>query len=154
MRVRIPAIAATVVLVYLAVEHWQELPALPNPTEMIISMRDQVPTYRFTLATDPEPAISGEPIWLRIQVVDTDGKPADGLAVEADASLAGLNGSKHVTFRRNGNGAYEGELEVNTTGSWNVDLTATKNGKSSRQRLNIDVGARIEQNSPDDDDDN
>jgi nitrogen fixation protein FixH len=154
MRVRIPAIAAAVVLVYLAVEHWQELPALPDPTAMILSMRNQVPTYRFTLATDPEPAVSGEPIRLRVQVVDTDGKPADGLTVEADVSLTGLNGSKHVAFRRKGNGAYEGKLEVDTTGTWNVDLTATKNGKSSRQRLDIDVGPRIETNSSDDDDDN
>lgn len=154
MRARIPAIAAAVVLVYLAVVHWQELPALPDPTTMILSMRNQVPTYRFTLATDPEPAISDEPMRLRVHVVDTNGKPADGLTVEADASLTGLNGSKHVAFRRKGNGAYEGELEVDTTGTWNVDLTATKNGRSSRQRLNLDVGARIEQNSPDDDDDN
>ena len=154
MRARIPAIAAAVVLVYLAIEHWQELPALPDPTAMILNMRNQVPTFRFRLATDPEPAIIDAPIRLRVQVVDRDGKPADGLTVEAEVSMTGLNGSKHVTLHRKGNGAYEGELEVDTTGSWNVDLMATKNGKSSRQRLNLDVGARIEPNSPDDDDDN
>jgi uncharacterized protein YfaS (alpha-2-macroglobulin family) len=154
MRLRIPAIAAAAVLIYLAIEHRSELPALPDPTAMIINMRNQVPTFRFKLTTDPEPAVCDTPITLRVQAVDIDGHPADGLSVEAEVFLTDLkSGSHHVTFRRKNNGMYEGRLEVETTGSWNVDLAATKDGQRGTQRLSLEVGARVEPSSRDRDDD-
>jgi len=47
--------------------------------------------------------------------------------------------AQHVTLRAKGNGNYEGRVQLEMAGSWNVDLTASKDGKLSRQRLSIEV---------------
>jgi hypothetical protein len=45
-----------------------------------------------------------------------------------------------VTFSGTGDGDYQGELKVEMAGSWDVDLSATRDGKSSKLRLIIEVG--------------
>jgi nitrogen fixation protein FixH len=50
------------------------------------------------------------------------------------------HGSQHLTLNGRGNGDYEGEVNLEMPGSWDVDLTANKDGKSRQQKLSIEVG--------------
>ena len=55
--------------------------------------------------------------------------------------MSGMDhGSQHLTLDGKGDGDYEGQMNLEMAGSWDVDLTATKDGKSRQQRLNIEVG--------------
>jgi hypothetical protein len=142
MRLRLPAIAAVAVLSYLAIEHRHELPALPDPTSLLLSIRNEVPPYRFTLATEPEAPACDAPITLRVHVVNPQGQPLDNLEVEAGLSVPGTDHeSQHLTLRRKGKGDYEGKVQLEVAGSWNVDLMATKDGEARRQRLSLEVGS-------------
>ena len=61
--------------------------------------------------------------------------------MQADVSMRGMDqGAQHVTLDGKGNGDYEGEIKLDMAGSWDVDLTATEEGKSGKQRLSIEVG--------------
>ncbi len=140
MRLRILAFATVAALTYFAVEHRAELPALPDPTALIINMRNQVTPFRFDLKTDPESPSCEAPVTLKVHVVDTAGQPADGLFVEADAAMSGMDhGTQHVRLRGKGHG---GMVELEMVGSWNLDLNATKDSTRSRQRFIIEVGAQ------------
>ncbi len=145
MRLRILAVAAVAPLTYFAIKHSSELPAPPDPTALIMNLRNQLTPFRFTLATDPESPSCDAPITLKVHVIDTAGQSADGLLIEADASMSGTDhaAAQHVTLRGKGHGNYEGMVELETAGSWDVDLSATKDLKRGRQRLSIEVrGAR------------
>jgi len=141
LRLRICAIAAIAALTGFAVQYTSELPALPDPTALILNLRNQVTPLRFTLGTDPEAPNCDTPITLKVHVIDAAGRPADGLIIEADAAINGTgHGAQHVTLHGKGHGNYEGKMKLETAGSWDVDLTATKDMKTSRQRLSIEVG--------------
>jgi hypothetical protein len=142
MRLRVVAVAIVAALAYLAIQHRSALPAVPDSGALITGMRDQVSPFRFTLATDPEPPGYGSPIALRVQVIDAAGRPTDGLSVEANFSISGVDsGAQHVILHRKGRGVYEGKVNLEMAGSWEVDLTAEKDGKRGRERLTLEVGA-------------
>jgi hypothetical protein len=154
MRLRIPAIAAVAALSYLAIEHRHELPAVPDPIELFMTARGEVPPFRFTLTTEPEAPACGAPMTLRVHVVNPNDQPVDGLLLEAGVSFSGSGReSRHVTLRRKGKGDYEGKLEVDMAGSWNVDVMATKDGETHRQRLNLEVGPARDDSTPERNDD-
>jgi len=75
---------------------------------------------------------------LKVHVIDATNQPADGVTVSADVSMGGT--AKHLTLSGRGDGDYEGQMDLEMSGSWDVDLTATKDGKSRQQRLSIEVG--------------
>lgn len=140
MRLRILASAAVAALTYFAIEYRAELPALPDPTALIINMRNQVTPFRFTLDTDPESPSCDAPIMLKVHVIDTAGQPADGLLVEADAAMSGMDHrAQHLSLHGKGHGNYEGRVGLETAGSWNVDLSTTKDLMRSWQRFIIEV---------------
>jgi nitrogen fixation protein FixH len=140
MRFCVLVIAAVVVLTCVAIGHNSGLLFLSDPTAFILRMRDQVSPFRFALTTDPEPPDCSAPVKLKVHVTDSSSKPADGLFLEADVSMANMDhGAQHVTLRGKGNGDYEGRLNLEMAGSWNVDLTATKGNTRTRQRLSIEV---------------
>ncbi len=113
----------------------------PSPTSLINGTRDRLNPYRFTLATDPATPNFTGPITLKVHVIDAANQPADGVTMQADVSMGGMDqGAQHVTLDGKGNGDYEGEIKLDMAGSWDVDLTATGEGKSGKQRLNIEVG--------------
>jgi hypothetical protein len=113
----------------------------PNPTTIINNARDQLTPFRFTLATDPaSPRYSG-PILLKVHVIDAANQPADGVTLKADVSMSGMDqGAQHLTLVGKGSGDYEGMVNLDMAGSWDVDLTATRDGKSRQQKLSIEVG--------------
>ena len=112
----------------------------PSPASLINGTRDRLNPFRFTFATEPgAPSVNGR-ITLKVHVIDAANQPADGVQVNADVSMLGAGGSHHVELSGQGNGDYEGEVDLETAGSWDVDLSATRDDKSSKQRFAIDVG--------------
>jgi nitrogen fixation protein FixH len=93
-----------------------------------------------TLAKDPSYPHASGPIQLKVHVIDAANQPADGLTLNAEVSMAGMNGSHQLTLDGRGNGDYDGQLNVDMAGSWDVNLTASKDGKSGQQKLMMDVG--------------
>jgi hypothetical protein len=113
----------------------------PDPTKIINHTRDQLTPFRFTLATDPASPNYHGPILLKIHVIDAANQPADGVTLKADVSMSGMNqGAQHLTLSGKGDGDYEDQVNLEMAGSWDVDLTATKDGKSRQQKFSIEVG--------------
>jgi hypothetical protein len=110
----------------------------PSPTTLINGTRDRLNPFRFTLATDPASPNFNGPITIKVHVIDATGQPADGVTMEADVSMSGM--AQHVTLDGRGGGDYEGDVKLEMAGSWDVDLTATRDGNSGKQRLSIEVG--------------
>jgi len=143
MRFRILAIAVIAAMVYFAVKYKPEPVAPPlNPTMIIQGTRDRLTPFRFTLATDPTSPNFNAPILLKVHVIDAADQPADGVELNADVSMSGMDqGAQHLVLSGRGNGDYDGRVNLEMAGSWDVDLTATKDGKSRQQKLSIEVGS-------------
>jgi hypothetical protein len=113
----------------------------PNPSALINNVRDQLTPFRCTLATDPAAPRYGSPILLKVHVLDAANEPADGVTLKADVSMSGMDqGAQHLTLSGKGGGDYEGTMSLEMAGSWDVDLTATRDGKTRQQKLSIEVG--------------
>ena len=112
----------------------------PPPASVINNTRDRLNPFRFTFATEPSAPTFNDQIMLKVHVIDAANQPADGVELSADVSMPGMNGAQHVTFSGTGDGDYEGAVKVEMAGIWDVDLSATRDGKSSKQRLTIEVG--------------
>ena len=112
----------------------------PAPASLINNTRDRLNPFRFTLATEPSAPTFHDQIMLKVHIIDAANRPADGVEVNADLSMPGMNGPQHVAFSGTGDGEYEGAVSLEMAGTWDVDLTASKDGKSSKQRLSIEVG--------------
>lgn len=140
MRLRTLAVVAAALLTLACAACKQgDLP--PNPTSLINGTRDRLNPYRMTLSTDPASPRFGGPITLKVHVIDAANQPADGLTLKADVSMAGMTqGDQHLTLDGRGNGDYDGQVNVDMAGAWDVNLTASREGKSGQQRLVLDVG--------------
>ena len=137
MRFRIIAFVTVAALAYFVIEH---KPGLPAPTTLTTGLRDQMSPLRFNLATVPEPPECNTSTILVVHVIDPAGKPASGLILEADVYMAGMDlPAHHVTLHGYDNGNYAGTVEFEKAGSWNVDITTSKNGNLIRERLTIEV---------------
>jgi len=134
--------AAVVVVFALALTGCKSESALPpNPTSLINNTRDRLNPFRFTVTTDPASPSAKGPIMLKIHVIDAANQPADGVTLNADVSMSGMDrGAQHLTLSGRGDGDYEAQMNLEMPGTWDLDLTATKDGKSRQQRLSIQVG--------------
>jgi hypothetical protein len=113
----------------------------PSPNSLINGTRDRLTPFRFTVTTDPTSPTTGSPVMLKVHVIDAANQPADGVEIKADVSTSGMDrGAQHLTLSGRGGGDYEGQMDLEMPGSWDVDLTATRDGKSRQQRLSIQVG--------------
>jgi nitrogen fixation protein FixH len=114
----------------------------PSPAAIINNAREQLAPFRFTLATDPASPGDNSPILLKVHVIDAANQPADGVTLKADVSMSGMDeGAQHLTLSGKGGGDYEATVNLEMAGSWDVDLTATRDGKSRQQRFSIEVGS-------------
>lgn len=142
MRFRLVALAVVAVVIYFAVKYKPEPVGPPNPATIINNTRDRLTPFRFTLATDPASPNFNSPFQLKVHVIDGANQPADGVELKADVSMSGMDqGAQHLTLSDRGNGDYEGQVKLEMAGSWDVDLTATKDGKSRQQKMSIEVGS-------------
>src|ERR1017187_287827 len=113
----------------------------PAPASLINNTRDRLTPFRFTLTTDPPSPNFNSPVVIKVHVIDATDHPADGVTVQANVSMSGMDqGTQHLTLSGKGGGDYEGEVKLEMAGSWDVDLSATRDGKSRQQRLSIEVG--------------
>lgn len=152
MRLRTLAIVAVVVLAYFAAQHHVGLTALRAPSALIQQLRN--PPLRFALTTEPEPPSYDNSTTLKVHVIDSAGKPADKLTVDVYLSMSGADHEiRQVTLRGRGNGDYEGRINFDMAGAWNVDITAIKDGIKSEQRISIEVYPPPASPSTGDDDD-
>jgi hypothetical protein len=136
---RLGTVAMFTVVFVLTFTGCKSEPALPpSPTSLINNTRDRLNPFRFTVTTDPTSPSSKGPIMLKVHVIDAANQPADGVTLNADVSMAGM--AQHLILSGKGDGDYETQMNLEMPGSWDLDLTATKDGKSSRQQLNIEVG--------------
>jgi nitrogen fixation protein FixH len=114
--------------------------SIPNPTSIINGTRDRLDPFRFTFATDPDAPRAATDFTIRVHVIDAAGQPAEGVDLEADLSTTGMGGSpQHVTFEDAGAGDYTADVTVADPGGWDVNLSASKDGKTKHQRFYIDV---------------
>ena len=138
MRLRTLFIAATAVLI-LACAGCKSSEMPPNPASLINGTRYRLTPFRFTLTTDPTSPHASGPIVLKVHVIDGAGQPVDGVTVKADVTMTGMEHGAHVSLDDRGNGNYDGQVNLEMAGSWDVDLTATKGDKSRQQKLSIEV---------------
>jgi hypothetical protein len=140
MRLRTLAITTSVVL-SLTFTGCKSESLPPSPTSLINNTRDRLSPFRFSVTTDPASPSSKGPIMLKVHVIDAANQPADDVTVKADVSMGGMDrGAQHLTLSGRGGGDYETQMDLEMPGSWDVDLTATRDGKSRQQRLSIEVG--------------
>jgi Cu(I)/Ag(I) efflux system membrane fusion protein/cobalt-zinc-cadmium efflux system membrane fusion protein len=90
---------------------------------------------RIDFITDPSPAHKGSNLY-RVQLKGLDGAPITGAEVSVrsympampEMGMAAMNVVTHLNER--GNGTYEGQTKLETGGSWQITVTASKNGQS------------------------
>jgi hypothetical protein len=112
----------------------------PAPMAIINGTRDRLTPFRFTLSTDPAAPSLSSSIRLKVHVIDAANQPADGVELRADVSMSGMDhGSQHLTLTGKGDGDYEGQINLEMAGIWDVDLTASRDGKSRQQKFTIEV---------------
>lgn len=140
MRIRTLAVIAAAILLVLACSACKSSDLPPSPASLINGTRDRLNPFRMTLTTDPASPRSG-PITIKVHVIDSANQPADGVTLKADVSMNGMgSGDQHLTLDGHGNGDYDGRANLDMAGSWDVNLTASRDGKTQQLKLYIDVG--------------
>jgi Cu(I)/Ag(I) efflux system membrane fusion protein/cobalt-zinc-cadmium efflux system membrane fusion protein len=87
------------------------------------------------LTTDPSPPRKGTNLY-RVQVKDADGSPVTGATVSVRSYMPGMPemgmAAMNVVTQLNekGGGIYEGQTKLDSGGTWQITVTATKNGAS------------------------
>jgi Cu(I)/Ag(I) efflux system membrane fusion protein/cobalt-zinc-cadmium efflux system membrane fusion protein len=85
--------------------------------------------------TDPSPAHKGTNLY-RVQLKEVDGSPVTGAEVSVRSYMPampemGMAAMSVVTrLNEKGNGTYEGQTKLESGGSWQITVTAMKNGQS------------------------
>lgn len=160
MRARILVAAVVVVaLALFAYQHREALSLTPDPTALIIGLRNQVQPFRYTLTTEPGDPSCDRPFLLMVHAADSAGQPIDGLKLEADITMTGTDhGVQEVKFKSKGHGDYQAKVSLEVTGSWDVNIEGEKDGRHARQKLTVDVGPargapHVSYDGDDDDDD-
>jgi hypothetical protein len=139
MRIPVLAVAAAVVLIAGSLGCKDSLP--PSPSSLINGTRERLVPFRFTLATEPSNPHPEGPTRLLVHVIDGSGNPVTGATVIATVTT-GSNSStlRQVTLDDMGKGDYQGDVNLETPGIWDIDLQATREGKVRQQRFSIMVG--------------
>ena len=87
------------------------------------------------LTTDPSPPRKGTNLY-RVQIKGPDGSPVTGATVTLRSYMPampdmGMAARNVVTeLNEKGNGIYEGQVKLESGGTWQITVTATKNGAS------------------------
>jgi RND family efflux transporter MFP subunit len=91
--------------------------------------------FHIDLATLPSPPRKGENT-LRVNLTAANGKPVAGAAVSVTFFMPAMPAmgmsAMHVvsTLADKGQGVYEGSVQLGTGGTWDVTVTATRNGQA------------------------
>jgi YtkA-like len=86
--------------------------------------------FHIELTTQPSPPRKGKNT-LRVNLTGADGKPVAGAAVSVTFFMPAMS-AMHVvsTLADKGQGMYEGSVQLGAGGTWDVTVTATRNGQA------------------------
>jgi RND family efflux transporter MFP subunit len=108
----------------------------PAPPEAgAAAMNEPAERVTIDLSTDPSPPHKGSNT-VRVKLARSDGKPVAGAEVTATFFMAampvmGMAAMRsEATLREKGNGIYEGRLELQTGGTWQVTVVAKRGGQT------------------------
>ena len=100
---------------------------------------------QIALATDPSPARKGRDM-LRVMLSGADGKPATGAQVKAVFFMPAMPAMGMaamrvpVTLAEKGGGQYEGAIELDSGGTWDVTVTVERSGQVvATKQLSVNV---------------
>ena len=103
------------------------------------------PQVQIAFSTQPSPPRKGANT-LRVQITRADGKPLAGVQVNANFFMAAMPAmgmaAEHAaaTLADQGNGKYEGAIQLQSGGTWQVRVTVQRNGQMiATKQLSIDV---------------
>lgn len=136
MRLQFVAVAALALICCAGCKD-SELP--PNPARLIQGSRSKLIPFRFALTTDPQYPHAEGSTRLQLHVTDGNGVAVAGASIQADVSMPGA-GFQHATFEDRGGGNYDADVELNSVGTWDVDVTASQGETSRQERLTLEVG--------------
>ena len=98
-----------------------------------------LPQMQIDLSTEPSPARKGANM-VRVKLAGPDGKPLAGLQVSTTFFMPAMPAMGMAAIRATaaladkGNGNYEGQLQLETGGTWQVTVTVQRNGQSVATR--------------------
>ena len=102
-------------------------------------------TAQIEFSTEPATPRKGTDVY-RVKLMGADGAPITGAVVNVRSYMAampqmGMPAMNVVTaLREKGSGAYEGEVKLETGGTWQITITASKNGAVlGTKQLSINV---------------
>jgi Cu(I)/Ag(I) efflux system membrane fusion protein/cobalt-zinc-cadmium efflux system membrane fusion protein len=93
------------------------------------------PQVTVDFSTDPSPPHKGNNIF-RVKLIGSDGTPVTGAQVVVTNSMAAMPAMGmaamrgETTLAEKGNGIYEGRANLETGGTWQITITATKGGQT------------------------
>ena len=101
--------------------------------------------FQVELTTQPSPPRKGENT-LRVNLTGADGKPVAGAAVSVTFFMPampamGMSSMRVVsTLADKGQGVYEGSVQLGAGGTWDVTVTATRNGQAvANKKLSLNA---------------
>jgi Cu(I)/Ag(I) efflux system membrane fusion protein/cobalt-zinc-cadmium efflux system membrane fusion protein len=117
-------------------------PAGPSQAKAASAQPEQ---FRIEMTTQPSPAQRGKST-VRIQLTGADGKPVDGVQVSAAFFMPAMPemgmAAEHVAaaLSAKGQGAYEGPVELNSGGMWQVTIAVQRTGATiATKKLTVAV---------------
>lgn len=117
----------------------------PPPPGAGTEMAASAPKASAELTTDPSPPHRGKNA-VRVKLTSGDGKSISGADVNVrfympgmpEMGMAAMNTSIRLTDQ--GNGAYSGQIQLDSGGTWQVTITAAQGGKRLlTKRLNVNA---------------
>jgi Cu(I)/Ag(I) efflux system membrane fusion protein/cobalt-zinc-cadmium efflux system membrane fusion protein len=107
----------------------------PTPQGIAAPTDPTVPQIQFELSTQPSPPRKGANT-VRVTLKGPDGKPLSGLQVTAVFFMPAMPAmgmaAEHAqaTLAEKGNGIYEGSLQLDSGGTWQVTVTARRGAQT------------------------
>jgi RND family efflux transporter MFP subunit len=116
----------------------------PSPTSAGTEQKS-ADQFHIELATQPSPPRKGENT-LRVNLTGADGKPVAGAAVSVTFYMPAMPAmgmsAMHVVsaLADKGQGVYEGSVQLGAGGTWDVTVTATRNGQAvANKKLSLNA---------------
>src|SRR5216684_2744831 len=111
------------------------VPPPPGVSAAAGQPRTQGPTVSADLTTDPNPPARGKNK-LIVTLKDGNGKPLPGAQVSVTFYMAGMPAMGMTAMKAQsaltdqGNGTYSGQIDLQSGGTWQVSIAATKDGQA------------------------
>ncbi len=114
----------------------------PSPTSGAILQVQEMPGSAFImdLNTQPSQPKFGSKTTFRVKITDHGGAPISGAQVQARLVMPLMDmGKNQFPLKEVGGGKYQGSGEFTMAGEWEVNITATEDGKTGTYRFNVAV---------------